>query len=141
VPVFWKSKQREAVAEAAEMLHASERMQEGQRNSVRAEMRRQYVAAETAQRLLALYSKGIVPQSSLALESAMSEYQVGKVDFLSLLSNFTTLLNYETDTYRQVANYQSAIARMESLTGESITEESAATHKSLSSTSEEKGAR
>jgi outer membrane protein TolC len=99
------------------------------------------VAAETAQRLLALYTKGIVPQSSLALESAMSEYQVGKVDFLSLLSNFTTLLNYETDTYRQIANYHAAVARMENLTGESITEESAATRTQLSSTSEEKGAR
>lgn len=141
VPVFWKSKQREAVAEAAETLHGSERMQDGQRNSVRAEVRRQYVAAETAQRLLALYTKGIVPQSSLALESAMSEYQVGKVDFLSLLSNFTTLLNYETDTYRQIANYHAAVARMENLTGESITEESAATRAQLSSMSEEKGAR
>jgi outer membrane protein TolC len=121
VPVFWKSKQREAVQEAAETLHESERMQQGQKNSVRAEVRRQYLAAQAAQRLLTLYSRGIVPQSSLALESAMNEYQVGKVDFLSLLSSFTALLNYETETYHQIADYNTAIARIESLTGSAIT--------------------
>ena len=50
----------------------------------------------------------------------MASYQVGKVDFLSLIANFTTLLDYETDYYRQLADYQTAIARMESLTGTGI---------------------
>ena len=43
------------------------------------------------------------------------------MDFLSLLSNFTTLLNYETDYYRQLADYQSALARIEVLTGSDVT--------------------
>jgi len=121
LPVFWKQRQREAVAEAAETLHSTERMQASQQNSVRAELRRQFLAAETAQRLLTLYAKGIVPQSSLALESAMSEYRVGKVDFTSLMASFTSVLNYETDSYRQLADYNIAVARMENLTGEAIT--------------------
>ena len=121
LPVFWKQRQHEAVAEAAATLHSAEQMQQGQKNSVRAEVRRQYLAAETAQRLLALYTQGIVPQSSLALDSAMSEYQVGKVDFFSLISSFTSVLNYETDSYRKLADYNIAIARIESMTGESAT--------------------
>jgi hypothetical protein len=51
----------------------------------------------------------------------MASYQVGNVDFLSLLVNFTTLLNYETDYYRQVADYQTALARIEVLTGSDVT--------------------
>ena len=51
----------------------------------------------------------------------MSAYQVGKVDFLSLIANFTTVLNYETDYYRQLADYETAIARIESLTGVDVT--------------------
>lgn len=121
VPIFWKSKQREAVAEATETLRSAEKMQQSQQNSVRVEVRRQFLAAETAQKMLTLYSKGIVPQSSLALESAMSEYQVGKVDFLSLISSFSSVLNYETDYYRQLADHRIAVARIESLTGEPIT--------------------
>jgi outer membrane protein TolC len=52
----------------------------------------------------------------------MAAYQVGNVDFLSLIANFTTLLSYETDYYRQLADYQTSIARIESLTGEDITD-------------------
>jgi outer membrane protein TolC len=136
VPIFWKSKQREAVAEAAETLHSTEKMQESQQNTVRAEMRRKYLAAESAQRLLTLYTQGIVPQSSLALESAMSEYQVGKVDFLSLISSFTTLLNYETSYYRQLADHQIAIAQIESLTGEPITTDTATNQPAQSASQE-----
>ena len=47
----------------------------------------------------------------------MSAYQVGNVDFLTVIGNFTTVLNYETDYYRELANYQTALASMEALTG------------------------
>ena len=47
----------------------------------------------------------------------MSSYQVGSNDFLTVLSNFSTLLNYETDYYRQVADYNMALAEMESMVG------------------------
>jgi outer membrane protein TolC len=57
----------------------------------------------------------------LALESSMSAYEVGNVDFLTVLSNFSTILNYEVDYYRELANYQTALARMESLAGMELT--------------------
>jgi Outer membrane protein len=121
IPVFYKNKQRQAVAEAAQDVLSAEKLRENRLNEVRFELKQNYLAAQAADRLLSLYSKGIVPQSSLALESSMAGYQVGKVDFLSLLANFTTVLNYETDYYRQLADYLTAIARMESLTGTDIT--------------------
>jgi hypothetical protein len=62
-----------------------------------------------------------VPQSSLALESSMSAYQVGNVDFLTMLANFTTVLNYEVDYYRELADYQTALARIEPLVGIELT--------------------
>lgn len=120
IPVFYRSKQRQGVAEAAEDLISAEKMRDNRLNEVRFELKQQYLAAQASGRLVSLYSKGVVPQSSLALESSMASYQVGKVDFLSLIANFTTLLDYETDYYRQVADYQTAIARMESLTSASI---------------------
>ena len=125
IPVFYKSKQREAVAEATQTVVSAEKMRENRLNEVRFEVKQDYLSAKAAERLLSLYSKGIVPQSSLALESSMADYQVGKVDFLSLLANFTTVLNYETDYYRQLADYLSAIARIESLTGTDITNSAA----------------
>ena len=121
IPIFYRSKQHQAIAEATEDVISAQKMRENRLNEVRFELKQQYLAAKAADQLISLYSKGIVPQSSLALESAMAGYQVGKVDFLSVLANFTSVLNYETDYYRQLADYLTAIAQMESLTGTDIT--------------------
>jgi outer membrane protein TolC len=121
IPVFYKSKQRQGVAEASEELVSAEKMRDNRLNEVRFELKQDYLAAQASERLLTLYSKGVVPQSSLALESSMASYQVGSVDFLSLTANFTTLLDYEKDYYRQLADYQTALARIESLTGSDVT--------------------
>ncbi len=121
IPVFYRSKQRQGVAQASEDLISSEKMRDNRQNEVRFELKQQYLAAKASERLLTLYSKGVVPQSSLALESSMASYQVGNVDFLSLVANFTTLLDYEIDYYRQLADYQTALARIESLTGSDVT--------------------
>jgi len=121
IPVFYKAKQRKGVAEATETLLGTEKMRDNRLNEIRFELKQQYLGAKASERLLTLYSKGVVPQSSLALESSMASYQVGSVDFLSLLANFTTLLDYETEYYRQLADYQTAIAQIEALTGIDVT--------------------
>jgi cobalt-zinc-cadmium efflux system outer membrane protein len=121
IPVFYKSKQRQGVAEASEGLMSAEKMHDNRLNEVRFELKQDYLAAKASERLLTLYSKGVVPQSSLALESSMASYQVGTVDFLSLITNFSTLLNYEIDYYRQLADYQTALAQIEVLTGTDVT--------------------
>ena len=121
IPIFYKTKQRQGVAEASERLLSAEKMSDNRLNEVKFELKQQYLGAKASERLLTLDARGVVPQSSLALESSMASYQVGTVDFLSLLSNFTTLLNYETDYYRQLADYQAALARIEVLTGSDVT--------------------
>jgi outer membrane protein TolC len=121
VPVFYKNKQREEVRQAEEEELSAERSRDNRRNELYFELKQNYLAAKASDQLLKLFAQGVVPQSSLALESAMSSYQVGTVDFLTVLGNFTTVLNYETDYYRELANYQTALARMEALTGADLT--------------------
>ena len=121
IPVFYKSKQRQGVLQASEELVSAEREQASRLNEVRFEIKQQYLSAKASEQLLSLYTKAVVPQSSLALESSMAAYQVGNVDFLSLLANFTTLWSYETDYYRQLADYQTALAGIELLTGCDVT--------------------
>ena len=117
IPIFYRTKQREAVRQATEERLSAELSRDSRQNELNFELKQQYLAAQASSQLLKLYSQGVVPQSSLALESSMSAYQVGNVDFLTVLGNFTTLLNYQVDYYREVANYQTAIARIEALVG------------------------
>jgi outer membrane protein TolC len=121
VPVFYKTKQREQLKQAQEEILAAERSRDNRVNEVQFELKQQYLAAQAAKQLLDLYSKAVVPQASLALESSMSAYEVGNVDFVTMLANFTTVLNYEVDYYRELADYQTALARMEPLVGMELT--------------------
>lgn len=117
VPVFYRTKQREAVKQAQEEGLSAAGARDNRQNELYFDLKQNYLALRASDHLLKLYSQGVVPQSSLALESSMSAYQVGTVDFLTVLQNFTTVLNYETDYYRELANYQTALARMEALVG------------------------
>jgi cobalt-zinc-cadmium efflux system outer membrane protein len=121
IPVFYKSKQRQELAEAGQRAAATEQSRQNRQNELDFEVKQQYLEAKASQQLLQLYSQGVIPQSSLALESSMSAYQVGTADFLTVFSNFSTVLNYQVDYYRELGNYQSSLARLESLTGLALT--------------------
>ena len=121
IPVFYKSKQREEVRQAKEEELSASSARDNRQNELYFDLKQNYLAAKASETLLKLFSQGVVPQSSLALESSMSSYQVGNVDFLTMIGNFTTVLNYETDYYREMANYQTSLARIEALIGTELT--------------------
>lgn len=121
IPIFYKDRQRNEVAEAQEQILGSQRALDARTNDLYFELKQQYLAAKAADGLIQLYSHAVVPQSSLALESSLSAYQVGSADFLTVLGNYRNLLDYETEYYRELADYQSALARMEILVGQELT--------------------
>ncbi len=117
LPVFYKSKQRQAVGEASASLAAARYQREAVRTALFFQVKEQYLMAKASEELLDLYSKAIVPQSTLALESGLAAYQVGSLDFLSLISSFSNVLDYEISYYEELASYQKALARLEEITG------------------------
>ncbi len=66
---------------------------------------------------MTLYGDSVLPQARLALESSLSAYQVGTVDFLTVLTNFNAVLNYEISYQEQQAQYHQALAALEPLVG------------------------
>ncbi len=121
IPVFYRTKQRQEVIEASHGLISAQRDLDDRMTTVNFEIKQQYLAAVASRDLSNLYSKAIVPQSSLALESSMSAYEVGKLDFLSMLTNFVDVLDYEVGYYEELSKYQSALARLEPLVGTELT--------------------
>jgi outer membrane protein TolC len=76
-----------------------------------------YADMDAGRRLLTLYADSILPQARLTLESSIASYQVGTVDFLTLLSNVTNVLTFDIANEQQRALYLQALARIEPLTG------------------------
>lgn len=117
VPIFWQRKQRPMVAEAAAALEGANRMRESTLSDATARVTQEYAALTTSRRLMELYADSVLPQGRLALESAVAAYEVGNVDFLTLLTNFITVLSYEIGFEEQQARYRQALARLEPLLG------------------------
>ena len=64
----------------------------------------------------------VVPQGNSALESSLATYETGSVDFLSVLTNFMTVLDYEMNYYDEALNYELALSRLEEMTGQALTD-------------------
>lgn len=117
IPIFYRSKQREAVNEAASSLAGAQHQREAVRTVVSFQVKEQFLAARTSEELITLYSRGLLPQTALTLESSLAAYQTGAVDFLTVLSSFLANLDYETEYYNELAAYQKALTRLQALTG------------------------
>jgi cobalt-zinc-cadmium efflux system outer membrane protein len=118
IPIFYKSKQREGVEQAKQELSAAEDNTAARQLELSYQLKQMYAMAVNADKMMSLYTKAIIPQAELALQSAESSYSVGTVDFLTVVTNFTTINGYEIDNVRQLADYQSALARIEALAGD-----------------------
>jgi len=116
LPVFRQNKQNQAIVEAVANLDSSQRMEENAITTVRYQVKEQYQQVQAASELMTLYSRAILPQSSLTMESSLSSYEVGAADFLTVLSNFATVLDYQTAYQEQLASHEKALARLEELT-------------------------
>jgi outer membrane protein TolC len=115
VPLYYWRKEKFGVREAALDVSQARENYESTKNNLLFQVKDNYITATTAEKLVELYQTGIIPQSTLSLESAISGYQVGNIDFLTLLNNLITLFNFELEYYQQLTEYQKALARIEEI--------------------------
>jgi outer membrane protein, heavy metal efflux system len=122
LPIFRRAKQNMAIAEAAANLASARSMETNELVLLRNRVRKEFLEVQSAEQLMKLYAKAIVPQSALTLESSISTYETGTTDFLTVISNFEMALDYELSYQQQLANHEKAVARLEELTGLNLIE-------------------
>lgn len=120
LPLYFWRKQRAGLAERASLLSQARRMREGTGQTLRFRIKDDYLMADASYRLLNLYATTVIPQATLALESSLSSYQTGGVDFLTVLMNFMTAVEYEMNYYDELMNFQQAVSRLEEMTGSEL---------------------
>jgi outer membrane protein TolC len=121
LPLYWQRKQRPLIAQAASQLEGDRKTRENTLSQSAAQIADTYAMADTSRRLLTLYGDSVLPQARLTLESSLASYQVGSVDFLTVLTNFITVLNYELNYEEQNARFHQALARLEPFVGVALT--------------------
>ncbi|MGH9784452.1 MAG: TolC family protein, partial [Terriglobia bacterium] len=122
VPLYFWRKQRYGLEEANARSQESRQSYQATRQSLLFKAKDQFLIARTSERLLALYESGIIPQATVSLDSAVAGYQVGSVDFLTLIDGLTTLLNFEMQYYEELVKHEQALAGLEPIVAIPLTQ-------------------
>jgi cobalt-zinc-cadmium efflux system outer membrane protein len=120
IPIFRSRRQDPELTQAAEELGQSRREYEAQVQQTYFEVKDQYLAADTAAKVVKIYREGLIPQATASFQAGLAAYQVGHEDFQSLLDSFLDVLNLDKEYWRTLADHESALARLQALTGASI---------------------
>src|SRR6266478_4794699 len=125
VPIYRSRKQKPELAQAqSEELRGRSEL-EAQSQQVASELRSQYVIVQQTSELLKIHREGLSPQARSEFQAGLAAYQSGKQDFQALLTAFLDVLHLDEDYWQNIAEYETAIARLEQLTGLSLHEEGA----------------
>jgi outer membrane protein TolC len=121
IPLYARRKQQLGTEEAsARLREARENLQSASQDLV-FQAKDLFLSAKTSERLIALYQSGIIPQTAVSLESALAGYEVGSVDFLTLVTNAMSVLTYEMQYYEELTRHEQALAKLEPLVGMELT--------------------
>jgi outer membrane protein TolC len=82
-----------------------------------AEVQDQYVIAQASAEQLKIFREGLMPQAEATFRAAMAAYQANRQDFETLLSSFRDALDFGEQYQKELSEHESALARLESLTG------------------------
>jgi cobalt-zinc-cadmium efflux system outer membrane protein len=125
VPIYRSRKQRPELAQAeSEQLRARSELQ-AQSQQLAGDLRSQYVIVQQTSELLKIHREGLSPQARSEFQSGLAAYQSNKQDFQALLTAFLDVLHLDEDYWQNIAEYETAVARIEQLTGLSLHEEGA----------------
>ena len=117
VPLYKNKKQKNALLEVEKKLAAQKKAYEVAKQELLFMLTSANQMLLAADKLIRLYKTTIIPQANLTVESALANYQVGKIDILMVLDNIKTLLDTERNYYEQITEYHKAVAELEQIVG------------------------
>ena len=120
IPIYYARKQRYALEESYSRLNEAKQNYRSAKQKAIYLVKDQYLAIQSSERIVNLYKTTLLPQAQLTVDSAASAYEVGSIDFLSLLTNLTNLTSLERQYYDEIARHEEAIARLEPIVGKEL---------------------
>jgi cobalt-zinc-cadmium efflux system outer membrane protein len=115
-----RGRQSAELAEATQNQERAKQQLRAEVQRVQSEVEQQYVLARRAEDQLKIYTEGLIPQSEATFQAGMAAYQSNRQDFQILLSSFQDVLNSNLEYQRELVEHESALARLERLTGVSL---------------------
>ena len=120
VPIFAGRKQGQGVVEQAATLGEHEERHAAMVHELNTEIGSLVAALTRTRTQLVLLADAILPQARAGLESATASYQVGRVDFLTLLDAQVAVFRHELDYHRLLADFATDLASLERAVGTEV---------------------
>jgi outer membrane protein TolC len=122
IPIFFKTKQDQAVLEANANLLGAKRELSSTEFMLSSAVRENYTMAQTGEKLMTLYKDGVSPKIRQDFQLSLSGYATGKTEAITAISRLKALLDTELLYWAQYVEREKAIARLEAFTGEGSSE-------------------
>jgi outer membrane protein TolC len=74
--------------------------------------------AQSARRLIDLYTKTVIPQTEQTWQTVITAYRNGRGDFMAVMDSLTILRNARLDYYKSRVDYEKALAGLEQIIGQ-----------------------
>jgi cobalt-zinc-cadmium efflux system outer membrane protein len=81
------------------------------------EVQKQFITIKTSEEQLLIYRDGLIPQAQAAIQAGLAAYQSNHEDFETLFSSFMDVLNLNLEYQQIILDHETALARIERLTG------------------------
>jgi outer membrane protein TolC len=120
IPLWYRTKESKKVAEKKADQRRIEEKYISMKNSISFRLQELLSQVHMYSQEIDLFKTGLIPQSTLSFESAMSGYRVNKIDFLTLINNQIGLYNYKIEYYRAIADHENSLARLEETVGKRL---------------------
>ncbi len=118
IPIWAGSRQKQMRLEALAMRDMAEADLAGLKAETRAAVLELVAELDRVARLTALYRGTVLPQAGASVNSALAAYQVGSVDFMTVLDNQMTVNRYRLELIALTAERGTLLADLEMMTGQ-----------------------
>jgi len=116
IPLFFKTKQEPAVHEAKASYSQAKQELEAVKLMISAAIQDNLSMLRSSEKLMDIYTKGLIPKNTQDVELAITEYTNGRTDLIVVISRLKTLLDYEILYWNQFVEREKAIARLQAIT-------------------------
>lgn len=120
LPIYAGKRQKKVREEAAALEAMARAQLEDAIASVGSGVSQALAELDRNRTLLQLYREDVLPQALTAVESSLSSYRVGAVDFMALVDSQMAVNRFEGEYFELLASYGAALAQMEMTIGRAL---------------------
>jgi outer membrane protein, heavy metal efflux system len=115
-----KGKHDYEVEEALAEHQAAKSQHDAMKNAALFEVRELFLKARAAEKSVTFYKDGLLPQAEQSFGAAVSGYQTGQVNFMTLLEAQRTIRDSRLGYYRALVEYEQSVVDLEKAAGTTL---------------------